>query len=181
MSSLSPEAARWIDRLALRPHREGGYFRETYRAAESISDAALPERYDGPRALMTAIYFLLPSGEISALHRLRSDELWFFHAGSALTVVTLGEDAGLAQTRLGPDADRGECLQAIVASGLWVGAVVEAPHSYGLVSCTVAPGFDFDDFELAERDVLIRRFPQHRAIIEQLTHAVAAPGPPTSA
>jgi predicted cupin superfamily sugar epimerase len=175
MSPLSAEAARWIERLDLRPHREGGYFRETYRAAESVARAALPPRYDGPRAFMTAIYFLLPGGEISALHRLRSDELWFFHAGSALTVVTLAEDGALVETRLGPDVDRGERWQTIVGAGHWFGAMVEAAHSFALVGCTVAPGFEFADFELGERGALVRRFPQHRATIERLTHAT----PPT--
>ena len=175
MSPLSAEAARWIERLDLGPHPEGGYFRETYRAAESVDRAALPLRYDGPRAFMTAIFFLLPGGEISALHRLRSDELWFFHAGSALTVVTLAEDGALVETRLGPDADRGECWQATAGAGQWFGAMVEAPQSFALVGCTVAPGFEFADFELAERAALVRRFPQHRATIERLTHAT----PPT--
>lgn len=172
MSLLSAEAARWIERLDLRPHPEGGYFRETYRAAESVARAALPSRYDGSRVFMTAIHFLLPSGEISSLHRLRSDELWFFHAGSALTLVTLADDGALAEMRLGPGADRGERWQATVAAGHWFGAMVEALDSFALVGCTVAPGFEFVDFELGERAALLRRFPQHRATIERLTHVL---------
>lgn len=112
------EAARWIARLDLRPHPEGGYYRETYRAAESIAATALPARYGGARAFATAIYFLLPSGEISALHRLRSDELWYFHAGSALTLVTLDADGTLERVTLGARVDAGEQLQATVRAAL---------------------------------------------------------------
>ena len=169
MSVPSGDASRWIARLALQPHPEGGYYRETYRAAETVSAEALPERYAGARAFSTAVYFLLPSEEISALHRLRSDELWHFHLGTALTLVTIGADGTLEQLALGPDVDRGERLQATVAAGTWFGATVSAPGSFALVSCTVAPGFDFADFELAERGALAARYPQHAAVVTRLT------------
>jgi predicted cupin superfamily sugar epimerase len=171
MTALPPDAVSWIERLGLQPHPEGGYFRETYRAGESIAHEALPARYDGPRAFMTAVYFLLASGDVSALHRLRSDELWFFHAGSALTVTSIAPDGALVEARVGANAARGEHLQLSVAAGCWFGAVVEAPDSFALVGCVVAPGFEFADFELGDRLALLRAFPQHRAVVERLTRA----------
>jgi predicted cupin superfamily sugar epimerase len=169
---LRAEAARWIARLDLRPHPEGGYYRETYRAAESIARDALPSRYDGPRAFATAVYFLLPSGEISALHRLRSDELWFFHRGSPLRVVTLDDDGTLDEQLLGLDGDGDARFQATVAAGRWFGASVDGPDSFALVSCVVAPGFEFADFELADRATLVARHPRHAAVITRLTRAI---------
>jgi predicted cupin superfamily sugar epimerase len=169
MTAAHHDADYWIDRLALRPHPEGGYFRETYRAAESIARTALPPRYDGARTFATAIYFLLPSDHISALHRLRSDEIWHFHLGSPLTLTTLADDGAVAATALGGAVDCGERLQAVIPAGVWFGATIQAPRSFALVGCTVAPGFDFADFELADREVLAARFPQHRALLETLT------------
>ncbi len=171
MTALPPEAVSWIDRLDLRPHPEGGYFRETYRATGSIAREALPAAYDGPRAFATAIYFLLPSDHVSALHRLRSDELWLFHAGSALTITSIAADGTLVEAAVGGDPARGEHLQLSVAAGCWFGAVVEAPDSFALVGCVVAPGFEFADFELGDRAALVRRFPQHRGVIERLTRS----------
>jgi hypothetical protein len=169
MRLASRDVAFWIERLALRPHPEGGWFREIYRAPESIDRTALPARYDGARAFATAIYFLLASEDVSALHRLRSDEIWHFHTGSTLTIVTLDDAGTRGEIALGPGAARGEEWQATVASGVWFGAMVTAPRSFALVSCTVAPGFEFADFEIGDRAALLRRYPQHRATIERLT------------
>ena len=164
------DAAYWIDRLALAPHPEGGYFRETYRAAESVPPGALPARYGGARAFSSAIYFLLPTGECSALHRIRSDELWHYYVGDPLTLVTI-DDAGLLTTLvLGPEVERGERFQVAVPAGVWFGAEVadRSPsggptdvagginRAFTLVGCTVAPGFDFADFELGTRKELVR-------------------------
>ena len=158
-------AADWIRRLDLLPHPEGGYYCESYRSAETIAAAG------GTRALSTAIYFLLPGDQVSALHRIRSDEVWHFYAGSALTLFVIHRDGRLEQARLGPDATAGEAFQAFVPAGAWYGAVVDDPTSYALVGGTVAPGFDFADFELGERVALTREFPQHRVLIERLTRA----------
>jgi uncharacterized protein len=163
-------ATEWIARLALVPHPEGGHFRETYRAAERIAHEALPARFSGPRAFGTAIYFLLRRGECSALHRIRSDEIWHFYDGDPLTLYVLDDrDGGLAVVTLGRDATRGEAPQAVVPAGRWFGATVEPPGAFTLIGCTVAPGFDFADFEMAERAALVRRHPRHRALIERLT------------
>jgi predicted cupin superfamily sugar epimerase len=154
----------WIRKLQLAKHPEGGYFKETYRSDETIPAAALPPRFDGVRAFSTAIYFLLTGGECSALHRIKSDEMWHFYAGSELTIHVIEPMGSYSQIKLG-----GDHLQAVVSAGCWFGATVDDPESYALVGCTVAPGFDFTDFELARRDELIAQFPRHRMIVEKLT------------
>ncbi len=156
-------ARHWIEKLFLVKHPEGGYYRETYRAAESIPQNGLPPRFSGLRAFSTAIYFLLPSGECSALHRIKSDEVWHFYAGNSLTIHVIDERGTYTQIKLG-----GDSFQAVVPAGCWFGATVDGPGSYALAGCTVAPGFDFADFELANRADLVALYPQHRAIIERL-------------
>jgi predicted cupin superfamily sugar epimerase len=165
------DAAFWIERLDLRPHPEGGYFRETYRAAETIAADGLPERFDGPRAFGTAIYFLLTREAFSAFHRIRSDELWHFYAGDAVTLAILDADGKgrLATQCLGRDPVRGAMPQVVIPAGAWFAAEVASAGSFALVGCTVAPGFDFADFELADRGTLVERYPQHRNVIERLT------------
>jgi len=164
-----PAAASHIDALNLQPHPEGGWYRESYRAAETIPQNVLPERFSGPRPFATAIYFLLTSDSFSALHRIRSDELWHFYAGSPLTVHLIEADGGSRSLTLGPNARVGESFQALVPAGCWFGATVAMPESFALVGCTVAPGFDFADFELGERDELIRQYPAQQTLVERLT------------
>lgn len=158
-----------IERLGLVAHPEGGFYRETYRAADEIAASGLPARYPGPRAASTAIYFLLPQGAFSALHRIRSDELWHFYIGSPLEVICLHPDGSRSDLRLGHDLARGELPQGVVPAGAWFGARLAGPGAFALVGCTVAPGFDFADFELAERDALTALYPEHAGIIAQLT------------
>src|SRR5204863_2111512 len=114
------------------------------------------------------IYFLLPGDEVSRLHRLRSDELWHFHAGGALVIAVLEPGVGAREIVLGDDLDRGETLQAVVRAGSWFGAYVRDTGSFTLAGCTVAPGFDFADFQLAERAVLLRQFPDQAEVIARL-------------
>ncbi|WP_169974682.1 cupin domain-containing protein [Tautonia rosea] len=163
------DAAYWIDRLRLQPHPEGGYFRETYRAKDTIAAEAIGERFAGPRSTSTSIYFLLTDESFSSLHRMKSDEVWNFHAGSALTVHVIDPGGTYRSHRVGLDLDNGQEPQAVVTAGSWFGASVDEPGGFALVGCTVAPGFDFADFELADREVLIREFPQHEALIRRLT------------
>jgi predicted cupin superfamily sugar epimerase len=158
------DAQYWIKKLQLARHPEGGYFKETYRSNETIRAAGLPPRFDEDRAFSTAIYFLLTGDDRSALHRIKSDEMWHFYAGSELTIHVIEPTGNYGQIKLG-----GDRFQAVVPAGCWFGATVEQRQAYALVGCTVAPGFDFADFELAKRDELIAQFPQHRVIIERLT------------
>ncbi|NIQ94843.1 MAG: cupin domain-containing protein [Desulfuromonadales bacterium] len=161
----------YIRTLALEPHPEGGWYRETYRASEAVPREALPERFTGERPFATAIYFLLTADTFSALHRIRSDEQWHFYAGSGLTVHVLEPDGACRTLRLGSEVTRGESFQAVVPAGCWFGATVDEAHGFALVGCTVAPGFDFADFELGERETLYRLFPRHRSLVTRLTRA----------
>lgn len=151
-------AQDWIASLQLVSHPEGGFYRETYRSPVTV---ALPA-FNGARAVSTAIYFLLPAGNISAFHRIKSDEIWHFYAGQALTIHLITAAGTYTALTVGPDQP-----QAVVPAGCWFGATIET--RYALVGCTVAPGFDFRDFEMAERSALLAMYPQHRTLIERLT------------
>ncbi len=166
---MKKNAEYWIENLELTPHPEGGYFRETYCSQEILKQESLPSRYSSDRAFVTAIYFLLKSDQVSKFHRLKSDEMWFYHAGSSLTLYLINTDGKLQHVQLGTDIDKGEQPQVLIKHGVWFGAKVNQEHSYTLISCTVAPGFDFEDFELATQRQLIADYPQHREIIELLT------------
>jgi uncharacterized protein len=159
----------WIRALNLVPHPEGGHFVETYRAADRLPADILGGRYGSPRSCSTAIYFLLRGPEVSVLHRLRSDEVWHFHAGSGARITTITPDGTLGEVRIGPDPDLGQALQVTVPAGTWFGATVDDPSSFILVGCTVSPGFSFEDFELGKREALLAAYPAHRAVIERLT------------
>lgn len=174
MENLDAQAARegagaqaLIARLQLARHPEGGWFRETYRSAEAIPAEALPARFRGDRAFATAILFLLEAGDISTLHRIRSDELWHFHAGSPLVIHAIFPDGVHRAWRLGSDLAAGELFQAAVPAGCWFGA--EPTGEFALVSCTVSPGFDFRDFEMGDRRLLTDAYPQHAALVAKLT------------
>lgn len=151
-----------IERLKLEPHPEGGFFRETYRAGGKVTC----EKEDTLRAASTAIYFLLCDGAHSAWHRIRSDEVWHFYAGDPLDVHVLDANGTLVTHRLGnalvhPDA----VFQAVVEAGDWFAAVCRDERGAALVGCTVAPGFEFSEFELAAPGALEARYPQHRELI----------------
>jgi predicted cupin superfamily sugar epimerase len=160
----------WIKKYNLMPHPEGGFYAETYRATESIPKAALPDRFSGDRSYSTGIYFLLESDNFSAFHRIQSDEMWHFYAGNPLEIFVINPVNGDLQViRLGSDPDRDESFQAVVPAGSWFGSRPASGSEYCLVGCTVAPGFDFLDFEMAERESLLRDFPQHASLILELT------------
>lgn len=161
-------AEYWINHLNLQSHPEGGFYKETYRAKESVAKNDLPDRFGGDRNFSTAIYFLLRSQDRSMFHRIKSDELWHFHAGTSLSIYVLMNDELIVYT-LGAEPDKGDSLQVVIPANCWFGAKVNAENSYTLAGCTVAPGFDFQDFELADRATLLREFPQHTAVIEMLT------------
>lgn len=171
ISNMKQDSRFWIDRLHLKPHPEGGLYNEVFAGPDILNPAGLPEKYPGPRKAYTSIYFLLKSGQISRLHRLRSDELWHFYTGSALTVHVIDADGACVPLKLGADPEKGETFQARVRAGCWFGATVDQPNSFSLVGCVVAPGFEFEDFELGDRADLIRMFPQHRKLIERLTES----------
>jgi len=163
------DAQYWIDKLDLEPLFEGGYFKETYRSHENIDKHALPERFRDDRSFCTAIYFLLHNNDFSAFHRIKQDELWHFYIGDPLIIHIIDQRGNYSQIKLGMSLDDGEVFQAMVQHGSWFGANLKVPDSFALVGCTVAPGFNVEDLEIAQPDVLIDLFPEHRQIIEQLT------------
>lgn len=162
-------AQYWIDRLGLQPHPEGGFFKETYRAGESLAAESLPARFGGPRSVATGIYFLLRAGDISHFHRIESDEMWHFYSGGPLDVHVITDDGAHEVLKLGADFDAGQSFQAVVPAGCWFGSCPAQGTNYALVGCTVAPGFDFADFEMAKREALLARYPAHAGIINRLT------------
>jgi hypothetical protein len=137
-----------IAQLQLAPHPEGGHYRETYRARTQVDTPR------GPRAASTAILFLLAAGQCSRWHRIASDEAWHHHGGGGLTLYELCPDGGVRRTCLGLDLIAGERPQHVVPAGSWFAAEPRRGRPWSLVSCTVAPGFDFDDFELARPEQL---------------------------
>lgn len=161
-------ARSWIDTLGLQPHPEGGYFAETYRAAEPIAAAHLPPRFGAPRAHSTAIYFLLEAGQFSAFHRIKSDEVWHFYDGGPLDIFDLHADGCLEVIRLGRDPAQGQRPQAVVPAGHWFASRPAAGSDFALVGCTVAPGFDFADFEMARAEGLIADYPAHADLLRNL-------------
>lgn len=169
--SLQMTAAYYVETFAMQPHPEGGYFAETYRSAERIPKAGLPERFTEARSFSTAIYFLLERQHMSALHRIASDEVWHFYAGGSLEIFVITPTGELTVIRLGNNLEQGDIFQAVVPAGCWFGSKPAPGTDFSLVGCTVSPGFDFADFEMARQENLLREFPQHREIIEALTEA----------
>ncbi|MBN3852764.1 cupin domain-containing protein [Paraburkholderia sp. Ac-20340] len=168
MAVAHNEVEELIRRFGLEPHPEGGYYSETYRADTFVQrEGATPG--EGTRAASTAIYFLLAQGAYSAWHRIRSDELWHFYAGSPIEIHSIDERGVLSTRKLGHALDHpGTVFQAVVPAGHWFAARCCDPSTYALVGCTVAPGFEFSEFEIADVDALIEQFPLHRALIELL-------------
>ena len=164
------DALYWISNLKLEPHPEGGFFKEVYRAAESVSKSALPERFSGDRCFCTGIYYLLQQGDFSAFHRIQSDETWHFYAGGRLDLHILvnGEHRCIP---IGSRVDAGEHLQWTVPANAWFAARPADGSSFSLTGCTVSPGFEFDDFELAEADQLARDFPRWKEVIIEFTRS----------
>ena len=162
-------AEYWINHLHLNAHPEGGFYKETYRSKDFIPGTIGPGNAEGTRNISTAIYFLLRSGDRSAFHKIKSDELWHFHAGSSLVIYALNDIAGLTAHRLGLDLEKGDQPQVVIPADTWFGAMLEEENSFSLASCTVAPGFDFRDFEMAEKQKLSQEFPLYKNIIHLLT------------
>jgi predicted cupin superfamily sugar epimerase len=168
-ASLPGPAERLVDRLALQPHPEGGFFRETYRAPLTLPASGLTPGFSGARQASTAIYYLLAAGDRSRLHRIRSDEVWHFYLGDPLQVVELTESGEAQVTLLGTDFAAGQVPQHVVPAGRWFGACPAPGSAFSLVGCTVAPGFDFTDLEMAEGAALLAAHPAAADWIKRLT------------
>lgn len=171
-------AAELIERLDLVPlPDEGGHYRETWRADERVGAAALPPRYRGHRVFGTAILYLLTSDadSFSALHRLPTDEVYHFYLGDPVELLMLPPDGSPEIVTLGPDVLGSERVQAVVPRGVWQGSRVRAGGRWALLGTTMAPGFEFSDYEPGDRDRLIASYPEAAERIRQLTRE-GAPG-----
>ncbi|ANU13246.1 hypothetical protein of Cupin superfamily [Planococcus halocryophilus Or1] len=159
-------AQEWITRLDMTAHPEGGYYKQSFVSAEKITTIDHPQE----RNLYTSIYFLLQSHDISHFHRLKSDEVWYFHAGEAVTVHILDKNGNYRAEKLGLNIASGERPQVLVEKGSIFGSTVEADDAFSLVGCMVSPGFDFADFELLMQSDLLERFPEHEGIIKKMAY-----------
>jgi predicted cupin superfamily sugar epimerase len=170
LADMTPEAAEIIRLLNLVPHSlECGFYREIYRSGGTVPAAAIPG-HGGDRSFCTFIYYLLPEGEVSRLHRLKSDEMWHFLAGGPLKLVELDPATGGASTTvLGQGINVGQGLFHLFKAGTWFGAFPEKGAGYSLVGCAVSPGFEIGDFEAGRRDELVRKFPRARDLIVKLS------------
>jgi predicted cupin superfamily sugar epimerase len=160
---MNEKAKYYIQKLQLKKHPEGGYYREIYRASEMFY-------IDQPkkslkRNVATSIYFLLDGTQVSKFHKLKSDELWHFYDGTPVKIFIIDEKGKLTETILGKKINNGEVFQTVIKKNNWFAAEVINKKSYSLIGCTVSPGFDFADFELANRDSLIEQFSEHSDLI----------------
>ncbi|AGF56369.1 hypothetical protein B0P06_005366 [Clostridium saccharoperbutylacetonicum] len=154
----------FVKQLDMIPHQEGGFYKEVYDSGDNVS----VENINEPRKLWTTIYFLLRDGEVSNFHRLKSDEMWYYHAGSSLTIYMINPEGELIIEQLGLDIENGEKPQVLVPKGYIFGSAMNN-SGYALVGCMVAPGFEFKDFELFERNYLLDKYPIFKEIILKLT------------
>ena len=163
------DAHYWISKLNLNEHPEGGYYREVYRSGELIDGIYLKNKRKGERNLATSIYFLLKSTEKSLLHRLKSDETWYYHHGAPIHLYCIDFQGNLKEIVVGPDIENHEHPQYTIPEGTIFGGLVSAQNTFCLSSCMVAPGFSFEDFQMLSREFMLDKYPRHREIILKLT------------
>jgi len=157
-----------IEKLNLKPlPQEGGFFHETYRSSHMLAPASLDHRYPGPRSVCTAIYYLITQETFSALHRITGDEIFHFYCGDPVEMFQMDSSGTLTLQTMGNRVMEGEIPQVIVPGGFWQGLRLKPGGSWALMGTTVAPGFEFEDFEVGDRQTLAAAYPQHR---QQITH-----------
>jgi predicted cupin superfamily sugar epimerase len=159
----------YVDRLSLQTHPEGGYYARTYESTIRVPEYSLPDRFTGDRLISTAIYFLLEGNQFSAFHRIKSDELWHYYDGCGLCIYVIHPDGRGEQLWLGKDIDNGFSFQHVVPAGSWFASKPVKEDDFTLCGCTVAPGFDFADFEMADKNSLLKNYPQHKKWIDALS------------
>ena len=169
---MKQDAMYYVSKLGLEPHPEGGYYKQTFVSNEQVTDEELSVTYDGKRKLYTSIYFLLTSTDVSHFHRLKSDELWYYHAGSSLTVHILHENGTYEEIKLGLNLEQGEVPQALVPKNSIFGSSVMEDDAFSLVGCMVSPGFEFQDFEMFTQAELLSKYPEQKEIIMKLAYEV---------
>ncbi|MFN5478487.1 MAG: cupin domain-containing protein [Chitinophagaceae bacterium] len=168
IKSSSPIASL-IEKYKLLPHPEGGFYSRSYTSEKRLDPTCLGKEFSGVRPLATAIYFLIPEGKFSAFHRLKNDEVWHFYKGDPVRIHTISDGGVYADFVIGDDLRNDSAFQYLVPAGTWMSAeLVSAQFGFGFVGCTVAPGFDFEDLEMGEKDNLIQRFPEYRDLLNRL-------------
>lgn len=165
---MNSKAKAYIKKLGLKKHPEGGYYREVYRSGEKILSGHLPKRYKSNRNFSTSIYFLLEGKQFSAFHLLQSDEIWHYYDGSDVIIYIINKNGDLTIKNLGKSNDAE--FQIVIKKHSWFAAELEDKKSFSLFGCTVSPGFDYEDFELGDKKSLVKKFPQHKPLIERLTN-----------
>lgn len=164
---MNEKSKYYINKLELIKHPEGGYYREIYRSAEMF--LIDPPKKDLKRNASTSIYFLLDGSQVSKFHRLKSDELWHFYDGGSIKIYVIDEKGKLDEITLGRKTEAGDVFQIVIKKNNWFAAEVIDKKSFSLIGCTVSPGFDFSDFELADRQYLLENFIAHKNLIQKLT------------
>lgn len=159
---MENNAAYWINKLNLQPHPEGGFYKEVFRSKIGVTATNNSKL----KQAITSIYYLLEGNDYSGFHRLKSDEIWYFHKGSPLQ-IHVPDNAGLLQSIELSDLETGN-LSVVIPAGLWFAAEIPSKHGFCLASCAVAPGFDFSEFEMGEKDALCQGYPQYAALIARL-------------
>ncbi len=159
----------YINNLEMTRHIEGGAYKENYRAPLILPRSALTNAHQGERNASTAIYFLLQYGEFSAFHLLASDEVLHFYDGDPLHIYVIDSAGQMTQQKLGRDLEHGQSFRCVVPGGNWFALRCEVENGFSLIGCTVAPGFDFADFQLDDRAALLEKFPQHMQLITEMT------------
>lgn len=159
MERKMKSAEYYINNLNMEKHIEGGYFKESFRSQDEVNK---------DKKLWSSIYFLLRTGEVSNFHRLKSDELWYYHDGEALTIYIITPEGELITKKLGKNIEKGEAPQVLVEKGCIFGSAMNN-DGYALVGCMVSPAFQYDEFELFKRDDLLELYPNHKDIIIKLT------------
>jgi len=155
--------------LQLQPHPEGGFYRETYRCSEKLEPSALSDRYVGSRAVSTCIYYMLTRNTFSVMHRVASDEIYHFYSGQALEMLLLYPSGKSEVVIVGSDVAAGQMPQFVIPNGVWQGSRVSGGGEFALVGATVAPGFDFADFEEGSYEQLVGQFPDRADLLRALT------------
>ena len=169
MNTSSYSKEQLVEMLDLRPHPEGGFYKETYRSSHLIPNNVLAGNHEGDRSYGTGIYFMLTGDTFSAFHRIEQDELWFFHQGATIELHTISPEGHHSKHLIGNDIANNEHPQLLVPATYWFAARILDSKAFALVSCTVSPGFDFRDFVLPSKSELTELFPQHAMLIDQFT------------
>jgi predicted cupin superfamily sugar epimerase len=153
---MKTEAQKLIEKFDLQPHPEGGYFQENYRSEIIIAEKNLPVDFGGRRSLATSILFLLPQGTFSAFHKLKQDEIWYYHGGNGPIIHCIYPDGTHKKFKMGLGLEKDEQPQLIIPAGTFFASVAE--DDYGFCGCVVTPGFDFADFNMPTAAQLIKIF-----------------------